>query len=266
MKPFDARKYGTIAQDVTYREIDGTELKMDVYYPSSGGPWPCLIFIHGGAWSEGEGDKAPLPVVPTDAGILVISINYRMYPTYRFPAMVEDVKCAIRMLRANATEYNLDPERIALVGHSAGAHLAALAGLADNNAGWDTGPYQEQSSRVQAVVALSGPSDLTCSFSAWVTDIIGKVFGADPQVGSPVTYIRQDAPPFLIIHGEMDDVIPVEQAHLFHNALINVGVQSQLVIVQNAGHGFEPVNGPVKPTMEQTFGIILSFLTRTLRI
>lgn len=266
MKPFDVQKYGTSAQDVTYCEIDGQELKMDVHYPSSGGPWPCMIFVHGGGWSEGEGDKAPLAVIPTDAGILVVSINYRTYPAYHFPAMIEDVKCAIRMLRANAAEYNLDPERIALVGHSAGAHLAALAGLADDCAGWDTGSYLEQSSRVQAVVMLSGPSDLTCSFSAWVTDLIGNVFGADRRAGSPVTYVRQDAPPFLIIHGEADDVIPAEQAHLLHNALINVGVQSQLVIVQNAGHGYEPVNGPVTPTMEQTFGIILSFLTHTLRI
>lgn len=265
MEPFDTQKYGTTAQDVTFCEIDGQKLKMDVYYPSSGGPWPCLIFVHGGGWSEG--DKAPLAVIPTEAGILVVSINYRMYPAYRFPAMIEDVKCAIRSLRANAAEYNLDPERIALVGHSAGAHLAALAGLADDSAGWDTGPYLEQSSRVQAVVALSAPFDLTCSFSAWVTELIENVFGADQRLSaSPVSHVRKDAPPFLIIHGEADDVAPVEQAHLLHNALTHAGAQSQLVIMKNAGHGFEPVGGPVAPSMEQTFGTILGFLANTLRL
>ncbi|HMN60777.1 MAG TPA: alpha/beta hydrolase, partial [Anaerolinea sp.] len=87
-----------------------------------------------------EGDNDPLPVVPTTAGFLVVSINYRMYPAYRFPAMIEDVKCAIRYLRAHAAQFNLDPERIALIGHSAGGHLAALAGLAGEEAGWDRGP------------------------------------------------------------------------------------------------------------------------------
>lgn len=262
MQPFDAKKYGTTAQDVIYCENDGQERKMDVYYPSSGGPWPCMIFIHGGGWSEG--DKAPLPVVPTAAGILVVSINYRMYPAYRFPAMIEDVQCAIRYLRAHAAENNLDPERIALVGHSAGAHLAALAGLAEDSAGWGTGPYGEQSSKVQAVVSLSGPTDLSGSFTVWVTDLIENVFGARHRVSaSPVTYVRQSAPPFLIIHGDADDVIPVEQARVLHNALTGAGAQSQLVILENAGHGFEPVNGPVTPSIEQTFGLILAFLMKS---
>jgi acetyl esterase/lipase len=263
MPAFDSAKYGTVQKDVTYCKIDGQELKMDIYYPTSGGSWPGLIFIHGGGWTEG--DKAPLPANPTEAGYLVVSINYRMYPAYRFPAMIEDVKCAIRSLRAHAPEYNLDPERIALIGHSAGGHLAALAGLADESTGWDTGPYQGQSSRVQAVVDMSGPTDLTRDFPDWVTELKTNVFGAEQwRHSSPVTHVRQDAPPFLIVHGAADAGVPVEQARLLHQALTKAGAQSQIIIVQNAGHGFEPVGGTVTPSMEETFGIILLFLANSL--
>jgi acetyl esterase/lipase len=265
MQPFDTTKYGTIVQDVTYCEIDGQELKMDLYFPSAGGAWPCMIFVHGGGWTEG--DKAPMPIVPTAAGILVVSINYRMYPAYRFPAMIEDVKCAIRFLRSRAAEYNLNPEQIALVGHSAGGHLAALAGLADTSAGWDIGPYLEHSSQVQAVVVMSGPADLAKSFPAWVEDLKINVFGEDKLAGSsPMAYIRQDAPPFLIVHGDCDDAVPVEQANMLHAALTKAGASSHLVIMKNAGHGFEPVGGPVSPPIEAVFGTILGFFSQTLRM
>jgi acetyl esterase/lipase len=265
MTAFDTGKYGKMLQDVTYREIDGQALKLDVYFPSTGGPWPGMIFVHGGGWTEG--DKAPMAVVPAEAGILVVSINYRMYPAYRFPAMIEDVKCAIRYLRAHAAEYNLDPARIALIGHSAGGHLAALAGLAGEDAGWDTGPYAGQSSQVQAVVTMSGPSDLTQDFPAWVNELKAQVFGADQWVkSSPITYARQDAPPFMIVHGDCDDAVPLEQAQALHAALIKAGADSQLVVLKNASHGFEPVGGTVTPSMDETLGMMLGFLARTLKL
>ncbi|MBN1936717.1 MAG: alpha/beta hydrolase [Anaerolineae bacterium] len=262
MTAFDPAKLGAIEQDVTYCKMDGHELKMDVYYPASSGPWPGLVFVHGGGWTEG--DKAPLPVIPTAAGYLVVSINYRMYPDYRFPAMIEDVKCAIRSLRAHAVEYNLDPERIALIGHSAGGHLAALAGLVDERAGWDVGPYRDQSSRVQAVIEMSGPTDLTRQFPAeWVNELKTNVFGVEQWgSGSPVTYAAPGAPPFLIVHGDTDDVVPAEQAHLLHNALLKAGAQSELIILQNVGHGFEPVGGTVTTSVEEVFEMILVFLAR----
>jgi acetyl esterase/lipase len=263
MTEFDTTKYGTVQQNVTYAAVDGQELKMDLYYPTAGGPWPGLVFVHGGGWSEG--DKAPLPFVPPHAGLLVASINYRLWPAYRFPAMIEDVKCAIRSLRAHAAEYNLDPGRIALIGHSAGGHLVALAGLVAESAGWDSGPYPDQSSRVQAVVVMSGPTDLACKFPDWVNELKEKVFGADHFASSsPVTYARPDAPPFLIIHGEADEAVPAEQAQRLDTALTQAGARSQLLLVKNAGHGFEPVSGPVSPTLDETFGVILGFLTQVL--
>lgn len=244
---------------MTYCTIEEHALKMDVYYPTSDGPWPGVIFVHGGGWTEG--DKAPLPMVPTAHGYLVVSINYRMYPAFRFPAMIEDVKCAIRFLRAHAADYNLDPERIAVIGHSAGGHLAALAGLVDERAGWDVGPYQEQSSRVQAVVEMSGPTDLNGRFPEVVEELKVNVFGVEQFISaSPVTYARPDAPPFLIIHGEKDGVVPVEQAYRLHEALRKVGASSELVILQNAGHGFEPVDGVPVPSLEEALAHMLAFL------
>ena len=263
MTAFDNTKLGTTEQDVTYNTVDGHELAMDVYYPTSGGPWPGVVFVHGGGWTEG--DKAPLPMVPTASGYLVVSLNYRMYPAYRFPAMIEDVKFAIRFLRAHAAGYNLDPERIAVIGHSAGGHLAALAGLVDEHAGWDVGPYQAQSSRVQAVVEMSGPTDLTGQFPEVVEELKANVFGREQFISaSPVTYVRPDAPPFLIIHGEKDAVVPVEQAYRLYEALRKAGAPSELIILQNAGHGLEPVGGTPTPSLEEAMALILAFLAQSL--
>ncbi len=263
MPEFDTTKLGTTEQDVVYCQMDGIELKMDVYYPASVGPWPGLIFIHGGGWTEG--DKAPLAVNPAEAGFLVVSINYRMYPNYRFPAMIEDVKCAIRSLRAHATHYNLDPERVALIGHSAGGHLAALAGLADESIGWDVGPFLEQSSRVQAVVEISGPTDLSRSFPEWVNSVKMDIFGEQQWISaSPVTYVVPGAPPFLIIHGDADEAVPVEQAGLLYDALLKAGVPVEKVILHNGGHGLEPVGAAMSPSAEEAFAMILAFLERSL--
>jgi len=262
MPNFDGSKRGTVARDVTYAIMDGRELKMDVYYPKSRGPWKGLIFIHGGGWSEG--DKSPLAVVPP--GYLVTSINYRLYPDYRFPAMIEDVKCAIRYLRAHAAEYNLNPTRIGLIGHSAGGHLAALAGLVGPEAGWDVGQYLEQSSKVQAVIEISGPTDLTRTFPDWVEELKVSVFGVDGlAASSPFTRARNNAPPFLIVHGEADAVVPVEQAHLLHTALARAGARVQKIILRNAGHGLEPVGGKVRPSFQWTITMILLFLAWHLR-
>lgn len=264
MQRFNPSKFGTIKKDIAYCTQDGQELLMDVYYPTSVGPWPGLVFIHGGAWAEG--DKAPLAMVPTDTGFLVVSINYRMYPAYRFPAMIEDVKCAIRHLRAHASAYNLDPQRIALVGHSAGGHLAALAGLAGESDGWETGAYLDYSSQVQAVVTMSGPSNLNGPYPGEVQEFINLVFGPEQlSSGSPLQYAHPEAPPFLIVHGDADPVVPVEQAYLLHEALLQAGSPVELLILKNGGHGLEPVGEEMIPSIDEMFAKITAFLTDSLK-
>jgi acetyl esterase/lipase len=264
MPAFDDIKLGTVDHDVTYCTINAEDLGMDIHYPVSPGPWPVLLFVHGGGWSEG--DKADVDASPTAAGFLVASINYRMYPDQRFPAMIEDVKCAIRFLRAHASQYNLDPQRIGLIGHSAGGHLVALAGLADASAGWDVGQYLEESSRVQAVVDIAGPSDLSRAFPDWVNELLQGVFGPGQLVSaSPVTYASPDDPPFLIIHGDADPLVPVEQAYLLQEALLDANVPVELLIVQNGGHGLEAVGAATIPAGEEVYQQILLFLTQELQ-
>jgi acetyl esterase/lipase len=265
MENFDNAKFGAVETDVVYNIVDGQDLLMDIYFPSSGGPWPVMLFVHGGGWSDG--DKAPLAMVPTEAGLLVVSINYRLYPAYRFPAMIEDVKCAIRYLRAHARQYNLDPQRIALVGHSAGAHLSALAGLIDERAGWDTGPYLEQSSAVQAVVVVAGPTDLSLVFPQQAMDLFAGVFAKEQLTdASPVNHAHQEAPPFLIIHGDGDQVVPVEQGIVLHAALKKAGAPVELCVIKNCSHGLEAVGGEMSPSVWELFDSILKFLVKSLGV
>jgi len=262
---FDSQKFGSADYGIIYCRLEGEYLRMDLFYPSSGGPWPVLLFVHGGGWTEG--DKAGVWTDPVNAGYLVVSINYRMAPDYLFPAMIQDVKCAIRYLKAHAKTYNLDPQRIALIGHSAGAHLVALAGLADERAGWDVGPYQEQSSRVQAVIPISGPYDLDVRFSPDVEMLIQNAFGSDQRsIASPVKYADPNDPPFFIIHGDQDSVVPVQQATLLQEALLKEGVPVELVVVKNAGHGLEPITGEIFPSSSQIFQQAILFLTQSLAL
>src|SRR5262245_6137695 len=124
-----------VQRDVTYCTVDGVELKMDIYFPkNSTGATPLVIFIHGGGWSKGDKARGHgLTEFPPllAAGFTVASLNYRLAPEYQFPAMLEDVKCAVRSFRAHASEYNIDPNRIGVWGTSAGAHLASMIGLTD---------------------------------------------------------------------------------------------------------------------------------------
>jgi acetyl esterase/lipase len=257
--------------DVTYRTIDGQPQTIDIYYPRSGGPWPVFFYIHGGGWMGGDKSEGAGWKSLNDYGYLVVSVNYRMYPAYTFPAMIEDVKCAVRFLRAHAAEYNLDPNRIVAAGASAGGHLANLLGMTDASAGWDVGEYRDQSSRVQGVFAMAGPTDLTLPFPL-LEEAIDNVFNSaldTPQSqranGSPINYISPDDPPFLLFHGDQDPYVPVEQAQLFHECLQAAGVKSTLVIVQNGDHGLGSADGSETPKWDVLWPKLTAFLRESLQ-
>jgi acetyl esterase/lipase len=156
-------------RDVTYCTVGNAELKLDIYYPKSRtGVTQLVIFIHGGGLSKGDkrGGEGMLDAPSLlDAGFTVASLNYRLAPEYKFPTMIQDVKCAVRFLRAHANEYKIDANKIGVWGTSAGGLLVNLLGTTDSRAGFDVGEYLDQSSRVQAVVDMFGPGDLTVDFS-----------------------------------------------------------------------------------------------------
>ena len=266
---FDSSKLGTVESDVTYCTVDGVALKMDVYYPfEEHGRFAVAMYVHGGGWSSGDKAKgagaADIPALQ-QAGFLVVSVNYRLAPEYEFPAMIEDVKCAVRSLRAHADLYNLDPNRIGVFGGSAGGHLVSMLGTTDESAGFDAGEYLEYSSRVQAVVDMFGPADLTVDFEGG-GDTVRRAFGDfDLALASPVTYVTADDPPFLILHGEQDALVPIAQSEALLAALQAVGVSAELVPVANAGHGFKPVGGEISPSRIEISQLIVNFFEQILK-
>jgi acetyl esterase/lipase len=260
--------YGEALADVPYCTTDTTLQKMDVYFPDSGGPWPVLAYVHGGSWMHGDKSEAIMFADGmTPQGYLLVSINYRLYPEGKFPNMIEDVKCAIRFLRAHAGAYNLDPNRIAAMRSSAGGHLVSLLGTSDVSAGWDVGEYLDQSSRVQAVIAMAPVTDLTRNFpNADIEAMRGVGFGEDNIVlASPITHVTVDDPPFLLIHGDRDEVVPFEQAQLMYDRLVQTNVPAQLVIVKNAGHSLTAPDGTATPTSDEINQIITDFLAKYLK-
>jgi len=266
--PIPFQLYGEALTDVAYCTTGTSLQRMDVYFPDSGGPWPVLAYVHGGSWMHGDKSEAiMLADRMTSQGYLVVSINYRLYPEGRFPNMIEDVKCAIRSLRAHADQYNLDPNRVAAIGPSAGGHLVSLLGTSDISAGWDIGEYLDQSSRVQAVIAMAPVTDLTRNFpNADIEAMRGVGFGEDNIViASPITHVTSDDPPFLLIHGHRDEVVPYEQSQLMYNRLVQTNVPAQFVTVKNAGHSLTAPDGTATPTFDEMNQIIIDFLEKYLK-
>ena len=170
----------------------------------------------------------------------------------------------MRSLRAHADEYNLDPDRIGVWGGSAGGHLAAMLGTTDKNAGFDVGEYLDQSSRVQAVVDMFGPADLTVPFEGGYESARRVFDGFDAARASPVTYVSADDPPFLILHGTEDELVPLEQSQILLARLQAAGVPAELVIVANAAHGFTPAPGGISPSRREISQRVVDFFVKYL--
>lgn len=273
--PIDPAKLGTVQSGVTYCMMNGTPVAMDIYYPATDtGPWPVVIIVHGGAWITGDkATSASLAIQPglTKRGLLVVSINYRLAPAFHWPAMVEDAKCAVRSLRAHASEYNLDPNRIAIEGDSVGGQIALLVGLTDQTVGWDVGPYLDYSSQVQAVVDFFGPTDLTDSSLYDLVSKRGKNAFYDlsynsPELikASPITYVKRDAPPIFIAHGNLDLTVRFAQSQLFYDKMKALGAPIQLVEMKNGVHSFGEVYYQVSPSYDEVYAMSVDFLANHL--
>ncbi len=262
--------------DVTYCTMDGIALKLDLYLPKgqTTDPLPVAVYVHGGSFTGGDKRKGSgatdiRPVV--DRGYAVASVNYRLAPDYKFPGPLQDVKCAIRFLRANASRYNLDSNRFAIWGTSAGGYLSAFVGLTGSPSEFDKGEYLDQSSSVLATADLFGPTDLAASdLNPLQILLLYRAFGSisrdDPflKTASPINYISKGAPPFLIMHGDKDSVVPLTQSTLLHTRLSAAGIPSTLVIVKNANHEFKPDGGAISPSREELTRTLVDFIDKHL--
>lgn len=244
-----------VIRDIEYGRTPEKRLLLDIYLPETGltEPRPLIVWIHGGGWRRGSKDRTQASrYVPQ--GYIVASISYRLSGDAIFPAQIQDSKAAIRWLRANAGDYHIDPGRIGVWGSSAGGHLVALVGTSGGVAELegDTGNL-DQSSRVQAVVDYFGPTDFVQMDAHSISDklihdnadspeslLVGGPIQQNKEMvakANPITYVSSDDPPFLIVHGDEDPLVPHHQSELLLAALQKAGVPSQLFTVKGGGHG-----------------------------
>ena len=227
-----------VYRDLEY-VINGHERqKLDLYLPEAGENRPLIIWVHGGAFRVGskEGNENdPLPLQYLSQGYAVASLNYRLSQHAIWPAQIEDCKAAVRWLRARAAEYKLDPNRFGAWGPSAGGHLVSMLGTTGNVAEYEVGAHLDVSSRVQCVVDYFGPTDFLQMDTQRLPDgmihdtpnspeseLVGGPIQEHPDKvarANPVTYVTADAPPFLIVHGDRDPLVPYSQSVLLANAL-----------------------------------------------
>jgi len=260
---------------VTYCVEGGQPLAMTLFTPGTAGDsHPVVVQVHGGGWQHG-GRLLSLSAsgAATDlvgAGFVVASIDYRLAPENPWPDQIIDAKCAVRYLRAHASDLGIDPDRIAALGDSAGGQLVSLLGTTGSSTLWDEGPYGNESSAVDAVVDEFGPADL--SATGWPVDsvaMIRRAFGAAPGTSSPVlaqaspmTHVAAGDPPFLIVQGTADQVVPMSQSERFALQLGVDHVPVQVVLVDGGRHGLEtPGENPSPPAIAS---LITAYLVQTL--
>jgi acetyl esterase/lipase len=241
--------------DIEYGQADGVSLRLDAYLQEGSGPFPSIVFVHGGGFSGGDKKSNPEQLFDllTQAGFNWFSVNYRLSPRYTFPAHTDDVEKAVEFLKSHSQEYKIDPGRIVLMGPSAGGHLVSFVGA-----------KHKPQNRVAAVISFYGEHDLV-SRTQPQTDcaIGGKIRHTDmPQTclsdglkaflgikdvdsasavvirdASPITYVKKDMPPYLLIHGTKDLDVPYEQSILMRDAMHKVGARCDLIRVEGGGHG-----------------------------
>lgn len=244
-----------LAVDVQYSVAGGEALLLDLAWPLAGGPHPLVVMIHGGAWIIGDKtDERPRDVILRLAaiGYAAASINYRLVQNGEnlFPAAVEDVRCAVRWLEANAGSYAIDPSRVAAVGASAGGHLALMLGTAGDVAGLDGSCALAGPVELDGVVSFYGPSDLR-SGSPWGlgAGMLETFLGDSPdqipelaRLASPIAHVDAGDLPHLLVHGGIDGLVLPEQSRNLQAAFEAAGVASTYVELAETPHAFDLIS------------------------
>jgi acetyl esterase/lipase len=243
--------HAQVHADLTYAEVDDRELKLDLYVPEGAESPPLTVWLHGGAWRAGSKDNPPASFV--DSGIALASVEFRQSTDAPFPAMLHDIKAAIRFLRANAGRYGYSAERIAVAGVSSGGHLAALVGVSNGVAELEgtLGEHLDSSSDVQAIVVYFGASNLTTILDQSTprglsirVPALEQLLGGPPdevpelaRLASPVFHVDANDPPLRLLHGDQDPQMPINQAHELQGAYKAVGLDAEFDVAHGAGHG-----------------------------
>lgn len=257
--------------DIRFADPGGVELLLNLHMPKGVKNPPLVMFIHGGSWMNGDRSRCRLDWV-AQHGYAVASIEYRLSSEALFPAQIHDCKGALRWLRAHQAEYGYDASKVVVAGTSAGGHLAALMGTSGDVAELegDTAGHGDQSSRVQGVIDYYGPSDFvkrsenqpskTDDPEGGVYRLIGGPVKKNleaARVASPVTHLSTDDPPFLILHGDADKTVFLDQSELLARLCKDMGIDVQFHIEPGGGHGFKQTN--------QEKRLVLAFLKKVLR-
>ena len=238
--PTGCNSKGGVRKNIEYGRADGESLLLDVCVPDGKGPFPAVILVHGGGWSGGDKTSGvdPLFAPFSKSGLGWFSINYRMAPKHRYPAAVEDIEAAIRWVKEHAAQFKVDPDRLALLGESAGGHLVAMVVM-----------RAKSDTRVAAAVPFYAPVDLESDtqrrggLSLSLRGLFGRSYEVDDQVtqllraASPINLVHADLPPFLLIHGTADMSVPYSQSVQFQTKLKAAGVSCDLITIDDGVHG-----------------------------
>ncbi|MCL2264514.1 MAG: alpha/beta hydrolase [Treponema sp.] len=234
-------------QNVTYAQTDAwyghvtRDLKMDIIYPQTDEKkYPCIIWVCGGAWMQmDKGAHLPYLTELARSGFTVASAEYRLGHEAPFPSALVDIKAAVRYLRANAKRYSIDIKKFGICGESAGGYLASMAALT-NGKDFEQGGHLDQSSALQAACPWYTPCDLPklAKEKSFRPPFFAGDINDDQYCRfiNPLSYITSKAPPFLLIHGDLDETVPLDQSETFYEALIAKKIDARLIILEGAGH------------------------------
>ncbi|HEX3800679.1 MAG TPA: alpha/beta hydrolase [Verrucomicrobiae bacterium] len=237
---------------IEFARVADRSLKLDLHLPAGTPRAPLIVWIHGGAWRGGDRNGVPIGKLVNE-GYAIASVDYRLSTEARFPAQIHDLKAALRFLRAEAAQWKLSADKIVVAGDSAGGHLAALMGVSsgDTNLEGTVGTHLDQSSAAQGIMSFYGGSDLTTILDQSTphgletrVPALDLLLGGQPKnvpeiarQASPVFYVNAHSPPLLLLHGDQDPQMPVNQALEFEGFYEKAHAPVQLVIVHGAGHG-----------------------------